>query len=200
MEAANNLKHALVNVDDCVLLVIDVQDYFLDKLTQPQRDKLISRIGWVMEIAKILQVPIIATAEEMPRCGSLTRSLAEKLPPTAPIYNKMIFALADNPDILAAVQATGRHTAVLVGMETDVCVAQSAIGLIGAGFQVVALADATISPGDAHEFGLERMRGAGVLLMLAKSLYYEWIRTVAMSNQIPEEHFDRIGVPLGMTL
>ena len=71
----------------------------------------------------------------------------------------------------------------MVGLETDVCVAQSALGLLQEGFDVVAVADACGSPGTAHEFGLERMRGAGVMVTSAKTVYYEWVRTVEGSRE-----------------
>jgi hypothetical protein len=85
-------------------------------------------------------------------------------------------------------------------METDVCVTHSAIGLMQNGFQAVVLADVTDSPGDAHVFGLERMRGAGALVMSLKGLYYEWIRTVSMCNMMDDEHLKRIGHPNGIIL
>ncbi|HEX8035654.1 MAG TPA: isochorismatase family protein, partial [Ktedonobacterales bacterium] len=100
------------------------------------------------------------------------------LPAETPVYNKMIFGLADDPDILAAVARTGRNTAILIGLETDVCVAQSALGLLERGYHVVAVADATGSPEPAHTAGLNRMRDAGVAILNVKNLFYEWIRTV----------------------
>lgn len=195
-----NLHTTLIDVADSVLVVIDVQDSFLSKLTPDQSEDILSRVGWLMDIANVLKVPIIATAEEIDRMGSLSASLAAKLPNDTPIFNKMIFGLVDNPEIFAALQATGRRTAVLVGLETDVCVAHSALGLLQKGYQVVAVADATASPGSAHEFGLQRMQGAGVLLTSLKSVYYEWIRTVHMSNVLGAEFRGEIGLPKGITL
>jgi hypothetical protein len=49
------------------------------------------------------------------------------------------------------------------------------------GYRVVVVGDATGSPGEAHKIGLERMRAAGGIILSAKSLYYEWIRTVTRS-------------------
>jgi len=61
------------------------------------------------------------------------------------------------------------------------------------GYKVVVVADATGSPGDAHQIGLERIRDAGGIIVSAKSLYYEWVRTVekalefeALGIEIPE--------------
>ncbi|MDH4122872.1 MAG: isochorismatase family protein [Thermoplasmata archaeon] len=195
-----DLKKSLIDVNDCVLIIIDIQEHFLKKLLPERAELLIDRVVWLMEIAKILDVPMVVTTEEPDIDNGLIPSLAEKLPHGTPVFDKIIFGLADQPDILRVVEQTGRKTAVLVGLETDVCVAHSAIGLLQKGFQVVAVSDATDSPGESHEIGLERMKNAGVLVTSLKALYYEWIRTVALCNKIDEEHGKRIGTPKGITL
>ncbi len=59
-----DIKKSLVSVDDCVLVVIDIQDHFLAKLP-PQRAKhLVNRVGWLVEVAKVLKVPTVVTAED----------------------------------------------------------------------------------------------------------------------------------------
>jgi nicotinamidase-related amidase len=197
----NTLKHSLINVDDCALVLIDLQDSFLGKHPPETRELIVNRVGWLVEVAKILNVPILVTAEEIERMGSLSPILAEKLPPETPIFNKMVFGLVDNPEIFAAINNTGRKTAVLVGLETDVCVAHSALGLLENGYQVVVIGDATASPGNgAHESGLERIKDAGGLVTNLKGIYYEWIRTVEMSNKMYLDHGKRIGRPEGIIL
>ena len=195
-----DIKKSLINVDDCVLIIIDVQDHFLARLPPQRAEQLVNRVSWLMEVAKILNVPMIVTAEEGKRYAGLTAVLAEKLPPGTKVLDKTAYGLADQADILDAVRKTGRRIAVLVGMETDVCVTHSTIGLMQNGFRVVVLADVADSPGDAHVFGLERIRGAGALVMSLKGLYYEWIRTVSMGNMMDDEHLNRIGHPNGIIL
>jgi nicotinamidase-related amidase len=182
------------------LVIIDVQDHFLGRLPHERAELLINRVGWLMEVAKILNVPMIVTAEEWKRYADFPAVLAEKLQPGTDVLDKTVYGLADQTDILEAVRKTGRGTPVLVGMETDVCVTHSAIGLMQNGFQVIVLSDVTDSPGEAHEFGLERMKGAGALVTSLKGLYYEWIRTVSMCNMMDEEHLKRIGLPKGIIL
>lgn len=195
-----DIKKSLINVDDCVLIIVDVQDHFLARLPPQRAEQLVNRVGWLMEVAKILNVPMIVTAEEGKRYAGLTAVLAEKLPPGTKVLDKTVYGLADQTNILDAVRKTGRRTSVLVGMETDVCVTHSTIGLMQNGFQAVVLVDVTDSPGDAHVFGLERMRGAGALVMSLKGLYYEWIRTVSMCNMMDDELLKRIGHPNGIIL
>jgi nicotinamidase-related amidase len=129
-------------------------------------------------------VPVVATEEEPGKHGPTDDRIVEALPPGTPRHGKAVFGLADQPDILAAVEASGRRTAVLVGLETDVCVAHSAIGLLGRGFRVVVIADATASPAGGTAAGLERIRSAAGLVATTKGLFYEWTRTVARADEV----------------
>ena len=72
---------------------------------------------------------------------------------------------------------------MLCGLETDVCVAQSALGLLDAGKRVVVVEDAVASPGTGHAQGLARMARAGVELIGVKGLGYEWLRTVERATE-----------------
>ena len=201
----SSLLTSLIDVDDCLLIVIDVQAVFLRKLPERDSELLVNRIGWLVQVADKLHVPIIGTAEDMARLGGLVSPIAEKLPGGTAVYDKMIFGLADQPDILAAVARTGRKTAVLVGLETDVCIAHSALGLLQQGYNVVAVSDATASPDSGQAIsgqmiGLERMRRAGVLLVTAKSLYYEWLRTVTAADEFRANFEREIRLPKGVDL
>lgn len=179
---------ALLDADDSVLIVIDVQAAFLDKLPPSDGERLLRRICWLVGVARCLEVPLIVTAEDVPNLGSVHPQIAEALPPGTQVHNKMSFGLAADPVILAAIERTGRKTAVLVGLETDVCVAQSAIGLLQNGYRVATVADATDSPGTGHAFGLERMQATGVLTLGLKGLYYEWLRTVERADRFRKQH------------
>jgi len=195
-----SLLNLLIDVDDSILIVIDVQEYFLAKLPAEERELLVNRIGWLTSVAIKLNVPLVVTAESISELGGVAPPIVEKLAPDTPIFNKMVFGLAEDHEIISAVKATGRKTAILVGLETDVCIAHSAIGLIQRGYQLVVVADATASPGAVHAIGLERMRRAGVLVSSVKSLYYEWIRTVDRDKEFLDKYETEIGLPHGVIL
>src|SRR5258706_1954999 len=156
MPKQSDIQRALMEVDDSVLIVIEVQPPFLDKLPREDSQLLRNRICWLIGVAGWLNVPLVVTAEDIAREGGVDPQVARALPGGIQAHNKMVFDLSTDPAILAAVVQTGRKTAVLVGLETDVCVAHSALGLLEHGYQVAVLADATGSPGTAHGFGLER--------------------------------------------
>jgi nicotinamidase-related amidase len=165
---------ALLERDDSVLVVVDVQPGFLDA----EADSAVERMAWLIAVAARLGVPVVATEEEPERNGVTDPRVAAQLPIGTPVLRKPSFGLTGTPEILEAVRATGRTTAVVVGCETDVCVAQSAIGLHEEGFACVVVEDATYSPGEMHEHGLARVIADGVSRNHAKGVTYEWLRTV----------------------
>ena len=188
----------LVARERSCLLVIDVQQYFLDKLLPAERGPLVQRIGWLMRIARLLEIPLIATAEDIARDGPLLPELADLMPAGSPIIDKMIFGLMDQADIRAAVEATQRDTFVLVGMETAVCVAHSALGLSAAGRRPVVIDDACASPPPHHEHGLRRLRDAGVTVTSVKGIFYEWVRDLATYHRLQPQM--NVALPDGLTL
>jgi nicotinamidase-related amidase len=180
----------LIDESDSVLVVIDTQPGFLDKLDPSLAATLEGRIAWLVRLALALDVPIVVTLEEPERNGGIATSVDALVPADVTRHTKPAFGLAACPPIVADVERSGRGTAVLCGLETDVCVAQSALGLVDRGMRVVVVVDAVGSPGDAHDQGLARMRDAGVEPVGLKGLAYEWLRTVerawAIDAQLPD--------------
>ena len=103
-----SLRNSLIEVDRSVLIVIDVQEFFLVKLPVEQREPLVNRIVWLSGVAAHLDVPLVVTAEDIPKLGSVVPAITEKLPSGSRVHNKMVFGLADDQEILTAVKDTGR--------------------------------------------------------------------------------------------
>src|SRR5436190_4962464 len=102
----------LLDVEDSVLCVIDVQAGFADKLgDRDGRGPFLQRVVWVTAVAATLGVPIVVTEEEPDRNGPTLPEVAERLPESTPRHAKPTFGLADVPEIMRAVEATGRRTA-----------------------------------------------------------------------------------------
>ena len=161
------------------LVVIDVQAFFLGKLPLDQREPLVERIGWLMRVANAMEIPILATAEDIQHDGPLVPELEKLLPAGSLVFNKMIFGLHDQADIRAAVKALGRDQFVLTGLESDVCISHSAFGLRDAGYQVAIAADACASPPPHHDLAMARLANAGMSVTTVKGVYYEWLRDLA---------------------
>jgi nicotinamidase-related amidase len=172
----------LIRRDDSALLVIDTQEGFYgEERTDVDRAALelaVARVAWIAGLARALEVPAVVTEEDPETNGPTAPSVLARLPASAAVLVKPVFAAGDNPPIRAALDATGRHTVIAVGLETDVCVAHSAISLMERGYHVAAVIDALFSPGEAHLRGLDRLRAEGVQLLSAKGLFYDWARSL----------------------
>jgi nicotinamidase-related amidase len=177
---------ALLEADDSVLVVIDVQDTFLNKLSPQESSSLLAKIVWVTRLAQWRQVPLLITAEE-PKTQPVAAKVLQSLPVNTPIHEKHVFGLADQANLLETLQQTGRKTMVLVGLETDVCVMHSALGLLEHGFRVAVICDAVGTPAPGQELGLRRMEQAGVTITNIKGVFYEWLRTVEAINRFHDE-------------
>ena len=177
----------LVDPDDSVLVIVDVQEGFIERVDPALGEGLVERIAFLALSARFCGVPVIATLERPDDWGGLHRGLVAAVD-DAPVLRKEVFGLADDPAVWPAVEETGRGTIVLTGLETDVCVAQSALGLLDRGRRVIVVEDAVASPGSAHVAGLERMRLAGAVPVATKQLHFEWMRTVERSREFGAAH------------
>ncbi len=187
MNNNSDIRKSLVDVDDSVLVVIDIQDNFLDKYDATVSKPLLEKVVWLLKLASCMKVPVVAMAEDIDNSGNLNSAILDALPSETKIHNKNAFGLTGNPEILADVEATGRKTAILVGTETDVCVAQSALGLIECSYRIVVLKDAIATTVGDEQTGLNRMRDAGAAISSVKAITYEWLRNVQNTTMLFEK-------------
>ena len=184
----------LIDRGDSILIVIDLQpDFWSDRLDERDTGEVgraVARAEWLAGAATTLDVPVVLTEEDPARNGPTAMGVLLAVGGAAPVFDKPVFGLAACPEIMAAIEATGRRTAVLCGFETDVCVTHSAAGLAEAGFRVVVAADAVYSPAGAQVFGLARLRDLGVELVHCKGIYYDWVRTLDDALAFQREHPD----------
>ena len=179
---------------DSVLIVVDLQPRFwsdrLDRADAAEVGRVAARAAWLAGAAMALDVPAVLTEESPERNGPTAVGVLLAVGRRAPVFTKPVFGLAACPEIMAAIEATGRRTAVLCGFETDVCVTQSAVGLMDAGYRVVVAVDAVYSPAGAQAYGLARLRDLGVGLVHCKGIYYDWMRTLDDALAFEREHPD----------
>lgn len=115
-----------------------------------------ARIAWLMRVATALDIPIVATAENIGSNGPLLDELEKDLLRTASMFTtNWSSALPGSLQSWSEDGYTGRKTCVLAGLETDVCITHQALGLLDEGFRVAVIEDATASPPPHHEAGLD---------------------------------------------
>ena len=165
----------LLRREDTVLVAVDLQESLLRVVHQPEM--LAKRVHLVLSAAHILGIPVIATTQNVGRLGGIPEDLATVLyEAEAAVIDKMTFSCCGSEQFLETIQSLGRRQAVLIGVETHICVAQTALDLTTYGFQTHVLADAVSSRTlELHKLGMERIRDSNVLPCAAESAVYEWL-------------------------
>jgi nicotinamidase-related amidase len=162
----------LLAADDCVLLVVDIQERLAPAISGGT--EVIARTDILLAAAARLGVPVVATEQYPKGLGHTDRRL--DLPETTPTFAKLDFSAAAEPSIVAHLRELDRRRAVLCGMETHVCVLQTALGLRTLGYEVAVVADAVGSRHpERRQLGLERMRDAGVAIVDSEMVVFEWL-------------------------
>lgn len=163
-----------IDVGSCALVVVDLQERLLAVV--PRAAAIIERGCFLVETAKLLDVPILTT-EQYPKGLGPTVPLVRDRLADAPL-EKTSFSIYGDDGVRAEWDRLGKPTAVLLGAETHVCVMQSAFDLIAAGVRVVVAVDATGSRFETDEStALERMRQAGVVVTTVEAVAFDWLGT-----------------------
>ena len=138
-------------------------------------------------------IPLVVTVERpVARKGSLHKTIAKHLPDTAVTLEKDFFDLTKEQEIREHIATLGKKQAIVVGCETDVCVLQSVLGLIGRGYQVYVVEDLLFSSTNKVDSAVARMKAAGAILLTYKTLYYELLQAVGGPRD--EELIEKYGL------
>ena len=165
----------LLGRDTSALVVVDMQEPFLGAIHE--RGRLTENVGLLCHAARILGVPALATVQYASRMGGIVPAVAEALGEDAAPIDKLCFSCGGSEAFLSALAATERRQVLLCGVETHICVSQTAHDLAHAGYQVHVAADAVSSRTlEKHKLGMERIRDAGIRPCAAEAAVYEWLR------------------------
>jgi nicotinamidase-related amidase len=156
-----------------VLIVVDVQPTFLKGIHEAER--VLARATFMARAAEALGVTVLATEQVPERMGGTHPGLS---PHVGTPFPKRSFSCVGCEDLASALEFTGRRQAVLVGIETHICVGQTAQDLLALGYEVAVCPDG-VSAGslEAHKLGMERMRDAGIVPVHTEAVAYEWMGT-----------------------
>ena len=174
----------LLDRNNSLLIVIDMQEPFLNVMHG--RDALLANTGLLCKTAALLDVPVLLTTQNAARMGAVVPAVLHSLAglpriksstPTLPIVDKMSFSCAGSELFERTLAGLGHKQIVICGLETHICVSQTAHDLRYAGYQVHVVADGVSSRTlEKHKLGMERIRDAGILPCASEAVVYEWLR------------------------
>lgn len=161
----------LMNRDDSALIVVDVQEKLVPHIAGHER--MVWNIGRLIDGAKVLGVRVLATEQYPKGLGTTIPVLSCKL--SVPIPDKTMFSCRECAEIVDQLKAGAIYNVVLAGIETHVCVAQTALDLMSAGFNVFVCVDAIGSRFDVdRETAMRRMENSGVFPTTVEAVLFEW--------------------------
>jgi nicotinamidase-related amidase len=163
----------LMTREDSALLVVDAQVKLLEAV--PGSERIVWNIRRLLDAAAALGVPIAATEQYPDRLSPTVPELKERI---GPAPDKLCFSACVCGEIFERWKSDNRYRVLVCGIETHVCIMQTALDLVAAGFEPYVAVDAIGARHDVdHETALRRMESAGVILTTTESAMFEWCRT-----------------------
>jgi nicotinamidase-related amidase len=166
-----------LQADQCALIVVDIQEKLLPPIFQ--KDQLIRNSQLLIRLADILKIPTIMTTQYAKGLGSAVPEIASLLPETQAIDKQMFSCFASDVFCSMLKRVPGnRNTVLLCGMESHICIMQTALGALHEGYLVHVASDAVSSRTEWNwRIGLERMRAAGAVISSTEMMIYELLRS-----------------------
>jgi nicotinamidase-related amidase len=161
--------------EETVLVLIDIQG----KLAQivDQSEFVIGNIATVVQGVKELQMPVLWLEQYPKGLGHTVEAIAQHLTDQSPI-EKITFSAYQTEEFVRALEQTGRKKVLLAGIETHICVYQTAAELLANGYEVEVLADCVSSrTADNSEIGLQKMMQLGATITSVEMALFEMQQT-----------------------
>ena len=173
----------LIERKKSLLLVVDVQEKLAPAILDAET--AVANNVRLISCARRLKVPVFVSEQYVRGLGPSVAAIREAAAsseagavPTVDVvfFEKIHFGCAGEPGVLEMLRATGRRQVLLTGMESHVCVLQTALGLLEAGFEVFLIADASSSRTAANRSAaVERLRAAGCGIVTTEMVLFEWL-------------------------
>ena len=184
-EAKETARRAL-DPAECALIVIDIQEKLLPPIFE--RERVVNNSQLLIRAAGILDIPTIATTQYRKGLGEVISGVKALLPHEAidkqmfscfgsDVFCSVLKRLPTPPQAGETWGPPGRNSVLLCGMESHICVAQTALAALREGYLVHVASDAVSSRTEWNwKIGLDRMRTAGAVISSTEMIIYELLR------------------------
>ena len=160
----------LMSAGDTALLVVDVQEKLIGAIAG--RERVVWNVRRLIDGANILGLPVAATEQYPKGLGPTVPELAERL---GGVPSKLTFSCGGCPAIFEELDERGIHKILVCGIEAHVCVQQTVMDLLAAGWRTFVAVDAVGSRFDLDcQTALRRMDSSGATLTTTEAAHFEW--------------------------
>ncbi len=166
-----NVDGFILDKDEAALLIIDIQERLA--AVMGMRNQVVKNTTLLIELAKMQKIPIVVTEQYPKGLGRTVPGIQEALPSYQPV-EKIAFNCCGEPAFVAELKKHDRKKIVISGMETHICVLQTAIGLLKDGYIPHVASDAVCSRAKhAWRAGIEFMRDAGAVITCTETALFQ---------------------------
>jgi isochorismate hydrolase len=159
-----------------VLVVVDVQDVLMKKMDQEVAEKVIRNIRTLLIFARKMAIPILMTEQYPKGLGQTVSEIKMELESIVPV-EKVSFSCCGVETFNEKLDQTGRKQVILTGIETHVCVLQTAYDLIQKGYEVHGVADAICSRRKLDwKIGLRWMEKRGAMISTTEIIAFQLLK------------------------
>lgn len=165
----------MLNTTNSMVLMIDVQEKLV-KATNAETEADNARK--MTEAANILGLPVLVSEQYPKGLGSTVLNISEKFSENTKIIEKSTFSLLKEENALETIKSYGKKQIILFGIETHICVLQTAIELVKNGFEVYLIKNASKSRQEfEHLAGIDVMKENGVKIITLEIALFELLQT-----------------------
>lgn len=166
-----------LEADQCALIVVDIQTKLLPPIFEKER--LVRNSQLLIRLAGILKIPTLMSTQYAKGLGETVPEITSLLPDTHAVDKQMFSCFGSDIFCSLLKRLPGnRNTVLLCGMESHICVMQTALGALRDGYLVHVASDAVSSRTEWNwKIGLERMRAAGTIISSTEMIIYELLRS-----------------------
>jgi nicotinamidase-related amidase len=171
-----------LEAEACALLAVDVQEKLLPPIFG--KEQLVKNATLLVRVAGILKIPVLVTTQYAKGLGGIVGEIASLLPETTAI-DKQVFSCFGSEVFCSRLKRLPGHrtTLLLCGMESHICVMQTALDALRGGYLVHVASDAVSSRTEWNwKIGLERMQAAGAVLSSTEMAVYELLRSAGSAG------------------
>ncbi len=167
-------KAGLISKERAVLVIIDVQERLFSHMAEKER--LLENLAKMIRFAEIMKIPILLTEQYSKGLGETIPEIRKLIPQIQPI-EKVEFSCMESRKFKESLAKLGAKTLIITGIEAHICVTQTAIEALDAGFRVCVVSDAVSSRNlEDKAISLKRLRHYGVAVVSTEMLMYELLK------------------------
>jgi nicotinamidase-related amidase len=164
----------LIYPNSSCLLVVDIQEKLAPAIHESEA--IVANARWLVEVAKLADVPVLTSEQYPAGLGRTVKELRDVLPEDG-YMEKLHFSCMSDPGCNEKINSIRPNQVVIIGMESHVCVLQTAIQIKQQAREVFVVADCVSSRNPADKaMALERMRHCGIHIVTKEMVGFEWMQ------------------------